>query len=58
MLRVDQFNITSSVRRKKYEDILNSELCNIKRKEIFKDVKSGDVIVYLEWDDIRSSFDD
>lgn len=58
MIRADQFNITSKVRKKRYEDILNSELCNIKRKEIFKDTKSGDVIVYLEWDDIRSSIND
>lgn len=58
MIKVRQYNISSSVERSKYEAILNSDLCNIKKKEIFKDMKSGEVIVYLEWDDMRNITND
>ena len=54
MIKANQFNIASVVEKEAYENILNDHLCNIKHKETFKDMKAGEVIVYLEWEDFRN----
>lgn len=56
-IKVRQFNITFIRERKAYEKILNEARCEIQKTKEFQN-RDGDVIVYIEWEDLRNEDDD